>query len=486
MTELWQLGALEIASAIRNRETTSIAVLDALRARIEQVNGHLNAVVARLDDSATAAAIAADRAVADGAPLGPLHGVPITVKENIDVAGCPTTHGAAAFGQALAPREAPVVERLRAAGAIPFARTNMPDFGVRAHTDSSLHGRTHNPWHEEVTAGGSSGGEASAIASGMSPLGVGNDVGGSVREPANRCGIVAVKPSTGVVPHASSIPPEEALITYQLMLAQGLLARRVADLRAGLLAVAGPHPRDPLALPVTLADPGPDARLRIAVAAEPAGCHVDPAIAAAVRAAGDRLAAAGHIVEEAAPTGYERTGDLWAALLMNDFRVLLPALEGVIGPGSKAYLAYAQELLPPLDSATVTMMHLERHAAELHWHRFLSDWDVLLTPAGATPPPRHDADIASLDGLRTALDLLRPLLPANLLGLPAAVVPCGTAYGLPVGAQFTARRFGDLTALAAAQAVEDAHGLVTPIDPVRSADGDGSPGLDEAHSAARG
>ncbi|MGW5672498.1 amidase family protein [Micromonospora sp. NPDC003776] len=262
MTELWQLGALEIAAAIREGKTTSLAVLDALRARIDEVSGHLNAVVARLDDSATAAAVAADRAVADVAHLGPLHGVPVTAKENIDINGCATTHGAAALSQALAPCDAPVVERLRAAGAIPFARTNMPDFGARAHTDSSLHGRTHNPWHPDVTAGGSCGGEAAAIATGMSPLGVGNDVGGSVRDPANRCGIVAIKPSTGLVPHASSIPPEEALLTYQLMLAQGVLARRVADVRAGLLALAGPHPRDPLALPVTVSAPRPDARLR--------------------------------------------------------------------------------------------------------------------------------------------------------------------------------------------------------------------------------
>ncbi|NES13803.1 MULTISPECIES: amidase [Micromonospora] len=475
MTELWRMGALEIAAAIRAGETTSRAVLDALRARIEEVNGHLNAVVG-LDENATAAADAADRAVAAGEPVGPLHGVPVTIKECIDVAGCATTHGAAALSQALAPRDAPLVERLRAAGAIPFARTNMPDFGARGHTDSSLHGRTHNPWDPAVTAGGSSGGEASAIASGMSPLGVGNDVGGSVRDPANRCGIAAIKASTGVVPHASSVPPEEALITYQLMLGQGVLARRVADVRAALLAVAGPHPRDPLALPVTLTAPDPDARLRVAVAAEPAGCDVDPAIAAAVRAAADRLAAAGHIVEEAAPTGYERILDIWSALVMNDFRVLLPALEGVLAGGSKAYLTYAQELVPPLNSATVTALYLERHATELRWHRFLSDWDVLLTPTGATPPPDHDADIASLDGLRGALDLLRPMLPANLMGLPAAVVPCGMAYGLPVGAQFTARRFGDLTALAAAQAVEDACGVLTPIDPVVPPAGDGPAG----------
>ena len=242
MGELWQLGALEIAAAIRNRETTSRAVLDALVDRVDTVNGELNAIVALLGDEAVKAAEAADRAVLDDAQLGPLHGVPITVKENIDVAGWPTTQGVPALAEATAPVDAPIVERMRAAGAIPFARTNLPDFGLRVHTDSSLRGLTRNPWRPDVTAGGSSGGEASALASGMTPLGLGNDLGGSLRNPAHCCGIAAIKPSTGVVPDASALPPEDAPIMFQLMAVQGVMARHVADVRAGLLAVAGLAP----------------------------------------------------------------------------------------------------------------------------------------------------------------------------------------------------------------------------------------------------
>ena len=200
---------------------------------MEAVNGDLNAIVALLGDEAEKAADAADQAVADGVPLGPLHGVPISVKENIDVAGWPTTHGVPAFAEAVVPLDAPVVERMRAAGAIPFARTNMPDFGLRVHTDSTLRGLTRNPWRPDVTAGGSSGGEASALASGMSPLGLGNDLGGSLRNPAHCCGIASIKPTTGVVPHASCLPPEDPLIMFQLMAVEGVMARRVADVRAG-------------------------------------------------------------------------------------------------------------------------------------------------------------------------------------------------------------------------------------------------------------
>ena len=178
---------------------------------------------------------------------------------------------------------------MRAAGAIPFARTNLPDFGLRVHTDSALRGLTRNPWNPDVTAGGSSGGEGSALASGMSPLGLGNDIGGSLRNPAHCCGIASIKPSTGVVPHASSLPPVEQTIMFQLMAVEGVMARRVADVRAGLLAVAGAHVRDPLALPVELAEPAPGAVLRVAVVAEPPGCDTDPRIAAAIRATADAV-----------------------------------------------------------------------------------------------------------------------------------------------------------------------------------------------------
>ncbi len=207
MTELWELGAVELAAAIRNREVTSREVVEAHLARIDAVNPALNAIVRRLDDEARMSADAADARVAAGDRLGALHGVPFTVKENIDVAGTPTTQAVVALAEAVAATDAPVVERLRAAGAIPIGRTNLPDLGLRLHTDSALHGLTRNPWNAAVTAGGSSGGEASALASGMSPLGLGNDIGGSLRNPAHCCGIAAIKPTAGIVPHATEIPP---------------------------------------------------------------------------------------------------------------------------------------------------------------------------------------------------------------------------------------------------------------------------------------
>lgn len=245
MTELWQLGALELAEKIRRREVSSREVLDAHLQRVEACNGSLNAVVRVLADEATAAAITADAAVAAGQTLGPLHGVPCSVKENIDVDGTPTTQGVVALAEALASSDAPTVERIRGAGAIPFVRTNLPDFGLRVHTDSQLHGLTRNPWNPDVTAGGSSGGEASAIASGMSPIGLGNDIGGSLRNPAHCCGISSLKPTVGVIPMATTVPPEDLGLSAQLMVVEGPMARRVDDVRAGLDILAGRHWRDP-------------------------------------------------------------------------------------------------------------------------------------------------------------------------------------------------------------------------------------------------
>src|SRR4051794_38134299 len=255
MSEIWQLPATELAQRIARRQLSSVEVVDAHLARIDAVNPALNAVVRVLADEARAAAVKADQKLAAGETIGPLHGVPFTVKENIDMAGLPTTWGVPALAKAVVPVDAPVVERMRAAGAIPIARTNLPDMALRVHTDSSLHGLTRNPWHLGRTAGGSSGGEAAALASGMSPIGLGNDIGGSLRNPANACGIASIRPSAGRVPDAGFVPLEDALMASQLMAVNGPMARTVADVRAGLAALNGHHPRDPWSVDVPLSTP---------------------------------------------------------------------------------------------------------------------------------------------------------------------------------------------------------------------------------------
>ncbi|MBI4932784.1 MAG: indole acetimide hydrolase [Actinobacteria bacterium] len=465
-SELWRKGALELAGMIARKEVSSREVVQAHLDRIEAVNPKLNAVVRRLDESALAAADAADRAVANGSSLGPLHGVPVTVKENIDLAGTPTTQAVPALADAVAPIDAPLVDRARTAGAIPIGRTNLPDFGLRVTTESSLHGDTHNPWHPTRTAGGSSGGEGSALAAGMSPLGFGNDIGGSLRNPATCCGITSIKPTTGVVPSATVIPPEDGGIAGQLMLTDGPMARHVVDLRAGLLAIAGAHDRDVNALPVSLVDRTEGRALRVAVLADPPGGSTHPEIVAAITAAGDALADWGAQVEVAAPPSFERSLELWSLILIHEIRANLPLLELVMGDAGREFLGFADEVFPQVDVSELMHGFVDRNRVAREWHTFLTDYDVLLIPTWAQPPFELGFDVASVDNARAVLEMLRPVLPGNVLGLPAAVVPVGMAGGMPVGAQVMGRRFADLTCLRAAEQLEDHFGTITPIDPV--------------------
>ncbi len=464
MTELWQRSALELAAMIRDGETTSRKVVEAHLGRIDAVNDALNAVVRRLDESALAAADAADREVADGTPLGPFHGVPITVKENIDLLGSPTTQAVPAFAEALPTEDAPVTTRMKAAGAIPIARTNLPDFGLRVHTDSSLHGLTRNPHHPDRTAGGSSGGEAAAIATGMSPLGLGNDIGGSLRNPAHCCGIASIKPSVGVVAQASSLPPEDPTLSFQQMAVQGTMARRVADVRASFQVVAGPDVRDPFSLPVTLTELGDGERLRVAVLAEPPGGATHPEIAAAVRSAADVLADAGHDVVEATPPMYAETIDMWAALLIQDLVVMRPMLEMVMGEDAQSIIANLLDGAPDITVETTVMLQASRAQAMRLWSAFFAEHPVILSPTWAMPAFEHGADLA--DGDELIRDTLRPVTPVNFLGLPAAVVPHGTADGLPVGVQVIGDRFTDLRCLDVAAQIEAAAEPLMPIDPI--------------------
>jgi amidase len=466
MTALWQLGALELAGLIRTGEVSSRSVLEAHIARVEECNGHLNAIVRLLPDEALAAADAADAAVARGDELGRLHGVPCSVKENIDVAGTPTTNGVIALADAIATTDAPTVERMRAAGAIPFARTNLPDFGLRVHTDSQLHGLTRNPWNPDVTAGGSSGGEASTIASGMSPIGLGNDIGGSLRNPAHCCGIASLKPTVGVIPMATVVPPEDMGLSSQLMVVEGPMARRVADVRAGLEILAGQHWRDPRSVTAVLADSEPGERLRIAVLLDPPGGATDPGIAGAIRMVADRLADAGHDVVEATPPGYERTIDLWRMLMIDDVRAQKELLGLVLGADAMSLLDQFDTTSEPTKIPDTHLMHAERYGIMRAWAAFHQEYPVMISPTWAQRAFAAGADLDPTTGVEMMTDTIRPVIPSNLLGTPAAVTPAGVVDGLPVGVQVMGDHFSDLRCLTIAAEIESLVGTITPIDPI--------------------
>lgn len=464
--ELWKYDARRLAGMIAHKEVSSREVVTAHLERIDRVNGHLNAVVRRIDDVALAAADEADRATLRGERRGPLHGVPFTIKENIDVAGTPTTNSLPALAEAFAANDAPVVERMKNAGGITLARTNLPEMGLRVHTDSSLHGLARNPWHPGRTTGGSSGGEGSALAAGMSPIGLGNDIGGSLRNPAHCCGIASIKPTQGVVPSVSEIPPTEASLSFQLMAVEGVMARRVADVRVGFDVVRGAHPRDPFSVSADLRGAPTDRAWRVAVLADPPGGRTDPGIAAVVRRAGAHLASLGHRVEEAVPPDYERTIELWAALLNSDLSVMKPMLDTVMGDDAKRFLEFGRATFPSLDATGMTLLHLERHGIAAKWSQWFADYDVVLSPTWALPAFEHGFDVAGLEQAQVVLETFRPVLPFNLLGAPAAVVSAGVSDGLPVGVQVGSWRFKDLVCLDVAETIDAALGLDTPIDPI--------------------
>jgi amidase len=464
MTELWQESAAGLAAMIASKEVSSVEVVEAHLARIDKVNPHLNAITRVLADDALAAAKAADAAVSAGAPLGPLHGVPLTVKQNIDLAGCATDHGVPAFAGAISPVDAPVVERMKAAGAIPIGRTNCPDMALRVHTDSSLHGLTRNPWDPSRTAGGSSGGEASALASGMAPIGLGNDIGGSLRNPATCCGIASLKPSAGMVPEFAYGPMADGPASFQLMPVEGPMARRVADVRLGLQILAGRDRRDPYSLPVPLQSPAVEGRrLRVAVLAEPPAGSTDPRVAERVRAAAEALADAGYELTEAVPPRFDDVTATWFAFIGEDIRTMSPLISPIMSEDANAFLGALLDSAPPLDLGGYTQVLMTRQSLMRDWAMWFADTDLVLTPTWTQLPFEHGWDVTHP---AETIELMRCVMPANLLGLPSACVPAGLVEGLPVGVLLTGDRFADDKTLAAAEVVEAALGLATPIEPV--------------------
>ena len=467
MTELWKLSALELARHIATNELSCVEVVHAHLQRISEVNPALNAIVRVLDDEARAAARVADSRVASGELLGALHGVPFTVKENIDMAGLPTTWGVVALANAVAPADSPVVERMRAAGAIAIGRTNMPDMGWRTHTDSSLHGLTRNPWNAGRTAGGSSGGEAVALATGMSALGVGNDLGGSLRSPASACGIASIRPSMGRVPDAGSVPAEDRLLAVQLMNVTGPMARRVSDVRAALKVMIGAHPRDPWAVDMPFNGAPLCRPIRVAIVAEPPGGQTDPSIAAVVYRCADALAAAGYEVVEAWPPRYEEAVGAWAQFLLGDFALLMPQLLSMIGDDAKTFIEAARADAPaPTSLASMSSLMMQRDGIARAWSRFLAETPLILSPTWTQLPFEVGFDVASSEGTAATVEMMRPVLPANLLGLPSACVPAARdkATGLPVGVLLTGRSFREDLCLDAAEVIESYGGMRTPID----------------------
>jgi len=466
MTELWALAASDLARLVGRREVSAREVVQAHLDRIGQVNPAVNAVTAVLDRQALEAADAADTALRRGEAPGPLCGVPMTVKENIDVAGSPTTQGIAALAAAVARRDAPHIGELRAAGAIPVGRGNMPEFGMRWHTASALRGATRNPWSARRTPGGSSGGDAAAVASGMAPLGMGNDGAGSLRWPAACCGVAALKPSLGrVALGGGHEPPQPAPFAFQLLAVHGPIARHVRDLRLAFAHMCGRSGGDPWHAPVPLDGPSVASPVRVSVITDP-GAVPDPAVADGVRRAARMLADAGYLVEESPAPALDRAGEIYHQIMSAWGRVheRQPPVE-TVAPGE---FARFWELFEPAWTAASGSPAfdpmMERAAIARAWHAWMRDAPLVLAPVCARQAftVGSDLDPDWLSGWPAAL---RITVAINLLGLPAVTVPAGLAGGLPLGVQIIGPRFREDLCLDAAAAIEERTGPLTPVAP---------------------
>ncbi|MEM7544313.1 MAG: amidase family protein [Pseudomonadota bacterium] len=461
-TPLWQLSASDLAAAVAAREVSATEATEAALTRMAGVNPDLNAVVRDLSDEARATAAALDQ---KSAPIGPLHGVPVTIKINVDQKGSATTNGLPVLKDAVANDDAPLVAALKAAGAIIIGRTNTPEFSFRADTDNPLHGRTHNPWGPHISAGGSSGGAGAAVMAGIGALAHGNDIGGSLRFPAAANGAATVKPGLGRVPAWNPSQKAERGMLAQSMSVQGLIAREVRDVRLGMSVITAPDPRDPWHVPLPLAMPPLDGPIRVAFTKSTFGFDLHPDVDAALDTARDALIDAGYIVEEVEPPLIEEIG-------VAGYRALLGEVNALMGPDIRAHGSatlnaifdeyYAQ--FPPYEGEELLQMMAKRsHYARL-WSLFLEEYPLVLTPFLPQPffAPNRDAEGA--DGVREALGSALYSYSMNYLGLPAGNVPARLADlsqgPQPINVQIIGRRWREDLVLDACEAVEARVGIM--------------------------
>jgi amidase len=465
--ELWRLSATDMAARVARRDLSSRELVESCLLRLDAVNPAINAIVEVCADQARSAARAADDAIARREPVGPLHGVPVTVKVNVDMAGYPTTNGVAAFANLIAPEDSPVVANLRKAGAIIIGRSNAPAFSYRWFTDNDLYGRTLNPWHPGLTPGGSSGGAAAAVATGIGPIAHGNDLGGSIRYPAYACGVAGLRPTSGRVPAYNPTQTQDRTLAVQLASVQGPLARTVGDLRLALSAMAARDPRDAWWSPAAPVDDTPPFPTRVAVCAAPPGTPTDDAVIDAITQAARWLSDAGCIIEEVTPPRLGEACELWLALITNEARAGLGRIVDEHGDRAiRTAFASQRNLAPPLDLAAYMNGLARRTGLLREWQCFFERYPLLLLPVSCQRPFAIDEDQLGDLAARHIIDAQGPLLATALLGLPGLAVPTGIRDGVPTGVQIVAGRFQEALCLAAGAVIEARAGTCTPIDPV--------------------
>jgi amidase len=462
---LWRLSATRIAALVRSRQVSAVEVAQAALARLAQVNPALNAIVEHRPDAVLAQARAVDAAIARGDDPGPLAGVPVTTKVNIDQAGYATTNGLRSQRDLIAQSNSPVAESLLRAGAVLLGRTNTPAFSYRWFTGNQLHGVTRNPRDPALTPGGSSGGAAAAVASGMGHLAHGTDIAGSIRYPAYACGVHGLRPSFGRVAAWNPSAGADRVIGGQLMAVSGPIARTIGDLRLGLQAMARPDARDPWWVPAPLT--GTDAPRRAVVCLRPDGLETAPEICAALLDAAARLRDAGWSVDEVATLPPLKDAvALQIGLWMGDgYQGLVEAAQREGDPGAITALAGQRQLVEKMQIGDLSSALSRRLGIARAWQLFLEEHPVVLLPVSAELPFENDLDLQGPQSYERVWRAQLTMIALPLTGLPALSVSTGMVGRTPVGVQIVAGRFREDLCLAAGEAIEARGVPPVPIDP---------------------
>jgi Asp-tRNA(Asn)/Glu-tRNA(Gln) amidotransferase A subunit family amidase len=457
--DITQIPAWQMAAGVRDRTISATDLLEAHLDKIKRWNPKLNAFVTVDEQRARLQAKDADDAVRTGRLLGPLHGVPVTIKSSIDVAGLLCETGTRLRAGHVAESDAPLVSRLKAAGAVILGNTTVPEFLMAWETHSALYGTTNNPWNLDRTPGGSSGGEAAAIASGCSAAGIGSDGGGSIRVPAHFSGICGLKPTPGRIPATGHFP--SSVGPFALLGVVGPMARTVRDLQVMFEVTAGPDNGDPNAAPVPMRQWDKPSLLQTRI-----GCFEDdglvpvtPETRRAIQRAAQGLRDAGFVVETFRPEGLEEARRLWRVLFVDGAATILR--QAYANREADMY-SIVREVIATADKdpALTSDRLLETlFGRDVQRTRFLAQMDrypVLLCPVNAIPAFRHRERSWIVDGETVEyLDESRYCQWFNLLGNPAAVVPVDRSNeGLPIGVQIVGRPWEEERILGVAAALE--------------------------------
>lgn len=463
--DLWRLSAQQVAHLVRTRQVSAAEVAASALSRLEAVNPVLNAVVEHRPDEVMARAAAVDQAIARGHPVGPLAGVCVLTKVNIDQVGYATTNGLRSQKDLIATSNNPVTDSLLQAGAVILGRTNTPAFSYRWFTGNLLHGATRNPHDPELTPGGSSGGSAAAVAAGISPLAHGNDIAGSIRYPAYACGVHGLRPSLGRVAAYNGTAVAERTVGGQLMAVEGPIARNIDDLRLGLLVLSRPDPRDPWWMPAPLE--GPELPRRAAMCLNPDGLDPQQEVCAALIDAADRLRDAGWTVDEVDQLPpLKEAVPIQILLWMGDgYQARVNAAEREGDPGAIAALAGQAWVARATGAQDVFSALSRRLSIARAWELFLERYPVVLLPVSAELPFKNDLDLQGPAAYERVWRAQLTMIALPVTGLPALTVNTGLCGDTPMGVQIVAGRFREDACLAAGAAIEARGRAVTPLDP---------------------